>query len=123
MNSKTNHWMKRTAWSLIFGMGLMLANVPEASAHKVEYRPYIVYDHYAYAGSRHFPRWLRKDRDFQRWYLYSNYRMNRHMSWHRLYDIYKYERRYRLKNRRFRGRLYRDHGHRSYERDSKRHRH
>jgi len=123
MNSKANNCMKRTAWSLILGMGLMLANVPEASAHKIEYRPYVVYDHYTYARSRHFPRWLRKDRDFQRWYLYSNYRTNRHMSWHRLFDIYKYERRHRLKNRRFRGKVYRDNGHRSYERDSRRRKH
>ncbi len=123
MNSKANHWMKRTVWSLILGMGLMLANVPDALAHKAEYRPYIVYDHYAYGGSRHFPRWLRKDREFQRWYLYGHYRVNRHLSGHRLYDIYKYERRYRLKNRRFRGKVYRGHGHRAYERDSRGHRH
>ena len=123
MNSKTNHLMKRLAWSLIFGMGLMLLNVPDASAHKTEYRPHIVYDHYAYAGSRPFPRWLRKDREFQRWYLYSHYRMNRHTTWHRLYNVYKNERRHRLKNRRFRGKVYRDNGRRSYERDSRRHRH
>ena len=123
MNTSTSHVMKRTFFSLIFGICLLLVNVPEASAHKIEYRPYVVHDHYAYAGSRSFPRWLRKNRDFQRWYLYSNYRLNRHMSWHRLYDIYRFEKRHRLHNRKFYGKVYLDNGYRTYYRKPKHRRH
>ena len=74
--------------------GLALLATPEAQAHTIEYRPGYAYAYYGAAGTRYFPRWLRKDRGFQHWYWHSRYRFKRHLSWNRLYRMYRYERRF-----------------------------
>ncbi len=53
-------------------------------------------DGYRYTTLRHksMPRWLRHDRQFRRWYEYTPLRRYRSISWHELYDIYRWERRY-----------------------------
>ena len=116
MNANTSSVMNRTILSLVFGLCLFLTGAPEASAHKVDFRPYYVYDNYAYHGSRAYPGWLRRNREFQRWYTYNHYRFRRHMSWHRLYDIYRAERRFRLRKGHFYGKVYRDNGYPAYHR-------
>ncbi len=123
MNAQTSHILNRTISSLVIGTCLFLVSAADASAHKIEYRPYVVHRQYVYGQTRIFPGWLRKNREFQRWYLHSRYRLMRHMTWHRLYDIYHFEKRYRLQSRRFHGKVYRDHGYRTYYRKPKKHRH
>lgn len=39
----------------------------------------------------HMPNWLRNERSFRRWYRHSSLRHNRHLSWHVLFDIYRWE--------------------------------
>lgn len=110
MNANTSRIMKRTICSLVSCVCLVLLSATDASAHGIEYRPYFVQDYYVHKGTRSFPRWLRRHREFQHWYRHSHYRVTRRMSWRRLYDIYRYERRHRLHSRKFYGKVYRDAG-------------
>jgi len=84
--------VKRIATGVALSMVVMLgtvAVVPDAAAHGVTKSRYVDYQRYGYRRSMPvFPRWLRAKRDFQQWYLYSNYRFMRRMSWERLYDLY-----------------------------------
>lgn len=115
MNATMSHIMKRTICSLIFGAGLFLLSAADASAHEVEYRPHIAYDHYVYSRTRSFPRWLRRNREFQHWYMHSRYRYVRRMTWHGVYDRYRIEQRYRRNHRKFHSKVYRDDGYRTYQ--------
>ena len=123
MNANISHIMKRTIFSLVFGAGLVLLSTADAAAHDVEYRPYHVQHHYAYARERFYPGWLRRNREFQRWYVHNQYRFKRHASWHRRYDIYRFERRHRGHGRRVYDRIYRDHDYRPYYPKPKKHSH
>lgn len=110
MNTSKRHIMKRiVAGTLACAVMLMTFSQP-ASAHKLEYRPYVTQHYYYQQGRRYaFPRWLRKDKGFQRWYLRSNYRYIRGASWEGLYDLYRYERKLRrYGHRHFKGRVYVD---------------
>jgi hypothetical protein len=108
MNAKMSLIMKRTILALVFGVALVLFTAADATAHEIEYRPYYVQHHYAYARTRFVPAWLKRNREFHRWYVHSQYRFRRHISWHRLHDIYLLERRHRWRNRRSYARVYRD---------------
>lgn len=63
-----------------------------------DYRPYRGerrrHYHAKYKRSKHMPYWLKHDRSFRRWYKHTHFRTDRRISWHRLFDIYLYERRY-----------------------------
>lgn len=122
MNANMSHFMTRMICSLIFGGGLFMLSAADASAHRIEYRPYIAHDYHVYSRTRSFPGWLRRNREFQHWYRHSHYRLTRHMSWHRLYDVYRFERRQRLRSRTFYGKVYHHNGYRTYQRKPKRHR-
>lgn len=123
MNANTSLIMKRTICSLIFGACLFLATAPDASAHNTGYRPYIVQNHYSYGSTRSFPVWLTRNRDFQHWYLHNRYRFMRRMTWHRIYDLYLFERRYHRNHRKYYGNAYRDHGYRSHQKKWKKRKH
>lgn len=84
--------MKRLVWSLVITSALILAAVPEASAHGSHSRAYD--RHYIVRDGHHYPYWLRRNTDFHRWYHRSRYRNDFYVSWYRLFDIYQYDRRY-----------------------------
>jgi len=90
-----NRKMKSLISTLLMGGTLMFALSPAASAHETGYLPYVANDYY-HAGppQRAYPRWLRRDRDFHRWYLRSRYRDAHELSWHRLYTLYRHDLRY-----------------------------
>lgn len=95
--------------ALIAG-GLLLLDSPEAAAHKQVRTVYQPSAHYRLELRRaeHMPRWLRRNRSFRQWYGHSDFRRNRYLAWHQLFDIYSRER----------------HFGRNHERnDSQRHRH
>ncbi len=106
--------------ALIAG-GLLLLDSPEAAAHKEVrnvYQPSAYY-RVEHRRAKHMPYWLKRDRSFRRWYKRTQLRRYRHMSWHRLYDIYRWERYYAgkphrgdhyLRDHKHRDRNYRDHG-------------
>ncbi len=123
MNVIRSHILKRTISSLIIGACLFLTGAADASAHEIAFRPYVVHRQYAAGQTRLFPGWLRRNREFQRWYLNTRYLSMRRLSWQRLYDIYSFEKRYRLQNRKFYGKVYRDYGYRTYRKKSKKRQH
>ena len=97
--------MNKVLITAVLAGGLMLLAAPDAEAHKRghdhprhwDYGYSRSYDrdyYYRYRGesryrrSHEMPRWLKRDRSFRHWYRHSRLRKNRHISWHRLYDIY-----------------------------------
>ncbi len=93
MSISMNDFMKRVALPIIIGLGFLVAYAPAAQAHKINYRPVVTHDfHYAYDRAYAMPRWVRKDRRFRQWFLHSRYRIARRQNWHRLYDLYLYDR-------------------------------
>ena len=115
MNAKSSHIMKRTFLSLAFGICLLLVGTPDASAHWVGHRPPVV-KNYVPGRSVFFPAWLRRNRDFQHWYWHNRYRFKRHVSWIRLYDIYRFEKRFYRFGGRYYQRHYADRGYITYYR-------
>jgi len=84
--------LKRLTYTLLLGSSLVVVLSPTASAHEP------VNAQRATGGHRHaaiplpvYPRWLRRDRAFQRWYVRSHYRHMRRLSWRRLYRLYNYD--------------------------------
>lgn len=120
MQIETRKTLKRGVPLLLVGTWLSLAGIKDAGAHGNGHRSFVVHRHYAYVQPVSFPRWLRSEREFQRWYVQNHYRLRRNISWQRRYEIFYQEKSYRLKQRRFRGRVARDHGHRTYWKKSKR---
>lgn len=110
MNTITNHMMKRATLAIIISLGFLVIYAPPADAHKVEHRTRVTHDiYYAYDRAYAMPRWVRKDRGFRRWFLHSRYRSARWQDWHRLYDLYSYERQMHRHSHRYhrRGKKYR----------------
>ena len=93
MNKLTNDLMRRITLPIIIGVGFMLAYAPAAQAHKIDHRPRVTHDFYfAYDRGYAVPSWVRKDRGFRQWFMHSRYRYARRQNWHRLYDLYLYDR-------------------------------
>ncbi len=105
--------MKRLVWTLVITSALALAIVPEASAHGSQYGSYD--RHHVVRHGHSYPYRLRRHYDFHRWYWHSHYRYDFYVSWDRLFDIYRYERKYHRPYR-----YYDRHGH---NRHRKHHRH
>lgn len=104
--------------------GLLLLDSPEAAAHKEvrhTYQP-SAYFRVETRRANQMPFWLKRDRSFLRWYKHTRLRKNRHLAWHQLFDIYRWERGY-VRKHRYGGHhvdlYYRDYKH--YDR--RRHRH
>lgn len=82
--------------ALIIG-GLLLLDSPEAAADR-EVRHQYWSPHYGYTSyhreyrrAHRMPRWLKRDGSFRHWYQHSRLRRNHHLSWDRLFDIYRWE--------------------------------
>ncbi len=123
MNANMGHIMKRTICSLSLGIGLFLVSAADASAHEIQYRPHIVHDHYVYGRTRLLPRWLKRNREFRHWYSHSQYRFAHHLTWHRIYDRYRFEQHYRWTNRKYHGQVYRDYGYRGHQKKWRKRKH
>ena len=114
MKTKTKYLAKQTLAMLIIGACFSMLSATEATAGDKQHRSHVVYSHYAYSKPARMPRWLRGDREFKYWYLSNRYALRSNLSWQRRYDIFQYERYYRLKDRRFRGRVMHDSRYRTY---------
>ena len=53
------------------------------------------HNHKRYKRSKHMPYWLKQNRSFRRWFSHTHFKANRRLSWNRLFEIYRYEHRYR----------------------------
>jgi len=115
--------------ALIAG-GLLLLDSPEAAAHKEVRNSYQSSSHFRYDTRRakHMPRWLKRNKSFRHWYRQTRLRKNKRLAWHRLFDIYRWERAYLGQHRRGDYRYGRYYGSNDYYRDfdrndRRRHRH
>ena len=105
--------------------GLLLLDIPEAAAHSEIRFSYQPSAHYRYEHRRadHMPYWLMRDKAFRKWYRHSRLRHNRHLAWHRLFDIYRWEQVARKQHRRnahfAAGKRYQRHDHRVERRRDK----
>jgi len=79
--------------ALIAG-GLLLLDSPEAAAHQEIRSTYQPYAHYRleHRRSDRMPYWLKRNQSFRKWYRQTRLRKNRHLAWHRLFDIYRWQR-------------------------------
>ena len=113
--------MNKVILTALMAGGLLLLDSPEAAAHK-QVRNVHAPSAYYYAEhrrARHMPHWLKRNKSFRRWYKRTHHHRYRHVAWHRLYEIYVWERVYGLNQRRhdrdfrdFDG--YHDHGYRDH---------
>jgi len=114
--------MNKLLISTFMACGLLLLDSPEAAAHEDSYSQHRMpsydrsgsyrrdaygrdsysrdgyrRDHYRprYARENKMPRWLKRDRSFRHWFKHSKLRKNRRLSWHQLFDIYRWEYSYR----------------------------
>jgi len=115
--------------ALIAG-GLLLLDSPEAAAHKEVRNSYQPSAHYRVETRRakHMPFWLKRNRSFRKWYKHTRLRRNRHLAWHQLFDIYRWERvrlnKHRRGDRRYFDNNYSDNLYRDFDRRERRgHRH
>jgi len=95
----------RLAWIWVLAAGLMTSMAPAANAHDPGHRVAAHRSHVHIAAYQpKYPKWLRKHRAFQQWYLHSHhYRghanmRHRHVDWHRLYDLYLIDRYHALRS-------------------------
>ncbi len=74
--------------------GLMLLDSPEASAHKEVRNMHLPSAQYRveHRRAKQMPYWLKRNKPFVRWYRHSGLKKNRHVSWHQLFNIYRWER-------------------------------
>ena len=113
--------MNKVLIATVIACGLLLLESPEASAHEEKGSYYRYADHDRsdanrrdsyrrnyYSRDRHrgerydardrrakkMPKWLKRDRSFRRWFEHSRLRWNHHLSWHQLFDVYRWERSY-----------------------------
>ena len=113
--------MNKVIISAILACGLLLLDSPEAAAHDGSKRQYraseyqrydsfrrdahsrdyysrernrSAYDHHRQKRSNKMPRWLKQDRSFRHWLQRSRLNKNRRLSWHQLFDIYRWEHSY-----------------------------
>jgi len=95
--------MNKTIISIFMACGLLLIDTPDAAAHEESWTAYRVPAHYRndtrYRDHRHaipvrassMPRWLKEDRSSRHWYKHSRLQRNPYLSWHELFDIYRWE--------------------------------
>lgn len=107
--------------------GLLLMNSPEAAAHKsVVNKHYSQTYHYEqHRRSQHMPYWLKRDKSFRHWLRQSSLQRDRRLTWHQLFEIYHWERRFGrtyYRSRDYWNDYYDDRERRHHKRHDKRHR-
>ena len=88
--------MKRLISTIIITGAAVTGISQSAVAHERGYEFYDSPRHYRTLVYRdhHMPKWLRKKRDFRRWYRRSALQHNHALAWWQLYDIYRWESRH-----------------------------
>ena len=114
--------MNKVIISTVIACGLLLLDAPEAAAHDQRDRHHSSprnevsdshrreshgrssyrregyqrdYKRSKYDRARKMPKWLKRDRSFRRWFEHSRLRRDRGLSWHQLFEIYRWELSYR----------------------------
>ena len=86
--------MNRIITVALIAGGLLLLDFPEAAAHKEVRSVYQPPAHYRFElrRSKQMPHWLKRNQSFRKWYKHTRLKRNRHLAWHQLFDIYRWER-------------------------------
>lgn len=82
-------------WTIaLLAGGLLFLDAPEAAAHKEVRTMQLPAAHHRAETRRakHLPIWLQRNQAFRAWYKHSRLKKNRYLSWHQLFDIYRWER-------------------------------
>ncbi len=114
--------MNKVLISAVIACGLLLLDAPEAAAHDQRDRHHSSprheysdsyrhesrgrnayrregyqrdYKRSKYERARKMPKWLKRDRSFRRWFEHSRLRRDHWLSWHQLFEIYRWELSYR----------------------------
>ena len=121
--------MVKIIGSVVALAGLLLGAPQPAEAHGARHHGYDSHGHFHRAAyrDRHMPRWLWKKKGFRRWYFRTPPRLTNRLSWPRLFDAYRWERRHDFRRSYWRSyrfeRHFRDRDTRRWERERrKRHR-
>ena len=109
--------MNKVIISALIACGVLLLDAPEAAAHETRviqdrwsaygshsdnrrekhsrdyYSQNRYRDHYGanHKRAKKMPRWLKRNRSFKHWFKQSRLKKNHHLSWHQLFDIYRWE--------------------------------
>jgi hypothetical protein len=86
----------KTMTLLFISGALLLTIAAPVNAQEAGYHEYDQRDRYSYSNKRRteMPRWLKRQREFRHWYRRSPYKRRRALSWARVFEIYRWERRY-----------------------------
>lgn len=88
--------MNKLSVGLLLAASLFLIDVTPAAAHQ-EINRVSVYGERHHAEHRYqraMPRWLKRDRQFRRWYRHTPLKRFHRLNWRQLYEIYSWERAY-----------------------------
>lgn len=93
--------MNKVISTLLLTAGLLLVDVPEASAHPEVRNPHLAPAHYRvdHRRAHPMPRWLKRDKSFRHWYAQTRFKWDRRVGWRQLFDIYRWERSYQQRYR------------------------
>ena len=92
--SKLN--LRQLVWTCVAVVGIAAAFSSTANAHEYGHKSRVHIDPYVVIDRRHhMPRWLRQNHRFMRWYWRKQLNYAYHISWQRMYDLYKLERYYK----------------------------
>jgi len=110
--------MNKIILSSVLACGLLLLHAPEAVAHEARHSEHLTttynthgrdsfrrdryrdscrhdfrsdYQDSRYERAHKMPRWLKRNRSFRHWFKHTRLRKNRHLSWHELFDIYRWQ--------------------------------
>jgi len=107
----------------IIGSSIALASIllcagQPAEAHGARHHAYKSHGHHQRAAyrHRHMPRWLWKKKGFRHWYSRTPQRLDYRLTWSRLYDAYRWERRHNFRRSFWRNYSPREH---RYHRDAR----
>jgi len=103
--------MIRMISSSIALAGILLCAGQPAEANGTRNHAYESQGHHQRAAyqHRHMPRWLWKKKGFRRWYSSTPPRLRHRLTWPRLYDAYRWERRHNFRRSYWRNYSPRDH--------------
>ncbi len=93
--------MNKMIVTTLLAGALLLLEAPDAAAHKQVRNHPQAWAHYGMEHRRahQMPRWLKRNKSFRHWYRHSSVSRDRRLSWHQLFDIYRWERSYKRRYR------------------------
>ena len=117
MRTHNGNFVQRGLTTMAIGICLAMFSVADANAHDVYkpgYRSHVVHHHYSYQKPGRYPHWLKQNYQFQHWFVANKYRLKPNINWQRRYDIFRYEKSQWVNSQRYKGRVVRSSGYRTY---------